>query len=249
MTRSPYDSDFFTANDSGSARTARAVVPMIFELIRPASVVDVGCGTGVWLSEFVKLGIVDVIGIDGDYVDRSALLIPPDRFRAQNLSDGSARIDRRFDLAMSLEVAEHLPTDQSDRHVELLTRAAPVVVFSAAIPYQEGTHHINCQWQSYWAERFEARGFVTIDALRSAMWDHPQVGAWYAQNMLVYADPTILPMQPGLGRAFQQTDRKRINVVHPQRYSNVANPRAISLRKIARALPHALRKSVSRRMG
>jgi hypothetical protein len=86
MTGASYPSSFFDEQREGSIASARHVVPIVMELIQPRSVVDVGCGTGTWLSVFAEHRVVDFIGIDGDYVDRSQLLIPPDRFSHAILS-------------------------------------------------------------------------------------------------------------------------------------------------------------------
>jgi hypothetical protein len=98
-------------------------------------------------------GISDYLGIDGDYLPRKFLKIPESCFRAGDLTT-MADVGRRFDMALSLEVAEHLPISSAENFVKLLVGAAPVVVFSGAVPYQVGTDHINAQWQSYWATIF-----------------------------------------------------------------------------------------------
>src|SRR5204862_3532668 len=144
-----------------SLRSARAVVPLVMELVRPASVLDVGCGLGTWLAAFAEAGVADFLGMDGDYVDRAKLKIPAERFRAADLTNPPSP-GRTFDLAVCLEVAEHLPEKASPRLVELLATAAPVVLFSAALPGQGGTRHINEQWPAFWQRLFAARGFVRL---------------------------------------------------------------------------------------
>ncbi len=147
--------------------------------------IDVGCGQGTWLSVFAEYGATDVNGIDGDYVDRDRLEIPADRFHGQDLSRPLA-VERTFDLAVSLEVAEHLPEVACDGFVESLTRLAPVVLFSAAAPYQGGQNHVNEQWPEYWAERFARHGYLPVDCLRRRVWANPDVEWWYAQNALLF---------------------------------------------------------------
>src|SRR2546429_8002382 len=102
-----YDVGFFQAWQPGSLASARVIVPIVLDLLGPTSVVDVGCGIGTWLSVFEESGVSDVIGVDGDYVDRDRLLIEPGRYIARDL-ESPLRLDRSFDLAVSLEVAEHL---------------------------------------------------------------------------------------------------------------------------------------------
>ena len=101
MSATPYDRKFFDRQGEASRRSARKVVPVIMAMINPASVVDVGCGVGTWLAEFIAYGVTDVLGIDGDYVDRATLQIPVANFEAQNLAAGVASA-RRFDLAANM---------------------------------------------------------------------------------------------------------------------------------------------------
>jgi SAM-dependent methyltransferase len=187
----PYDKPFFEGLQAGSATSARYVVPEILKVFNIESVLDVGCGSGAWLREFGQNGVKTYLGIDGDYVDRQQLLIPPEYFRAVNLEK---TFDvGRFDLVCSLEVAEHLPLSSADGFVESLTRAAPVVVFSAAIPYQGGLHHINEQWQSYWATKFAGRGYIALDFIRPTIRHNEEIRVWYRQNILVYCEPEMCP--------------------------------------------------------
>jgi hypothetical protein len=88
-------------------------------------------------------------------------------------------LDRKYDLAICLEVAEHLPVSSAGTLVDSITRASDLILFSAAIPLQTGTHHINEQWQDYWAALFDQRGFVASDIVRPAIWGRPDVRWWY----------------------------------------------------------------------
>ena len=123
-----YSTEFFSNLDVSSSPSASAVVPVITSLISPGSVVDVGCGTGAWLHAFEEGGISDVLGLDGAYVDTRVLQIANSKFRGCDVSQPIS-IDRTFDLAVSLEVAEHLPAESSRTFVDSLTNLAPVVLF------------------------------------------------------------------------------------------------------------------------
>ena len=107
-----YDTDFYAAQSNESLRSAQKVAPLILELLDVRSVVDVGGGVGPWVRAFLDAGVERGLCIDGDYVDRSALLIPQDRFLARNLTQPLG-VEERFDLAISVEVAEHLPPSSS----------------------------------------------------------------------------------------------------------------------------------------
>ncbi len=187
-----YGRQFFVGREARAAASADVVVPLLLSLFPVASVVDVGCANGLWLEAFARLGIADYLGLDGDYVPRDLLRIPADRFRVTDLKQ-PPRLERRFDLACSLEVAEHLPADSADTFVDFLVSAAPVVAFSAAVPRQGGDGHVNEQWQSYWQARFARRGYLCIDCLRPALYGNTAVNWWYRQNMLVYCERGRVP--------------------------------------------------------
>jgi len=172
--------------------SAGVVVPIVNGFFQPLSVLDVGCGVGGWLKVFTTLGVRDILGIDGDYVDRRLLQIPADQFRAADLS-ALRDVGRRFDLACSLEVAEHLPGRCAEQFVAMLVGAAPVVMFSAAVPYQGGTDHINEQWQSYWCGLFQKHGYVALDCVRPRIFGDERVEWWYRQNTLIYCEPSKRP--------------------------------------------------------
>jgi SAM-dependent methyltransferase len=216
-----YDEGFFAAQQEGSRRSARRIVPLVVEWIQPRTVVDVGCGVGTWLSVFREHGIEEVCGIDGTYVVEF-LEIPHERFIAHDLTT-ALRLDRQFDLVVSLEVAEHLPSECAEAFVELLTRLGPVVLFSAAIPFQGGTHHLNEQWPDYWAALFDRYGYAVIDAVRPRVWQDPHVEWWYAQNTLLFVRRNRLADYPSLAREFDRTSLARLPLVHPRKYMELAD--------------------------
>jgi len=162
-----YKPEYYEEFKDLSRSSARVVAPMVMELISPKRVVDVGCGLGQWLAAFQQAGVTEILGLDGNYVQRDRLEIPPCDFQVQDLALPFA-IATKYDLAMCLEVAEHLPASHAVGLVESLTKLAPVVLFSAAIPHQPGKDHFNCQWPEYWAELFGRQGYVVVDALPSA---------------------------------------------------------------------------------
>lgn len=105
----PYDENFFAAIEEGSQASAQEVVPLVLRLLAEChSVIDIGCGMGEWLAVFRENGVEEILGVDGDYVERKMLKIAPEKFLPHDLQK-PFEIDRKFDLAMSLEVAEHLP--------------------------------------------------------------------------------------------------------------------------------------------
>lgn len=222
-----YTPDFYQATQDGSRQSAREIIPILLNLlapVQPQRVIDVGCGIGNWLAVFRELGITDCLGIDGEYVDLDLLQIPRDQFMPHDLKQPLS-MESRFDLAISLEVAEHLPPDCADTFVQSLTQLAPVVLFSGAIPFQGGVEHINEQWAQYWIDRFARNGFVAIDCLRSQIWQNPNVEPWYAQNVLVFVRQDCLSNYPALAKAAAQPQKQWARV-HPQIYlSSLAEAR------------------------
>ena len=210
-----------------SVESARTILPLIFALSRPASVVDVGCSIGNWAAVCRELGVDDVIGVDGDYVDRSALRIPESRFVAHDLTQ-PLRLERTFHLAISLEVAEHLPEERADGFVADLCELAPMVLFSAAIPYQGGLQHVNEQWPAYWVQRFGDHGYTPVDCVRDEVWDDPRVSDWYAQNTLLFVSEGVgtpaITGHYGFGRSAAR--------VHPAVFTKYAGSRYQVLRRL-----------------
>lgn len=217
-----YTASFYRQLHEGAVRSAEVIVPLVLELIPTRSVVDLGCGEGAWLATFRQKGVDDVLGIDGDYIDRTELRIPAQCFRTADLSMPLA-LDRTFDLAISLEVAEHLPPASASIFVESLTRLAPAVLFSAAIPFQGGTNHINEQWPEAWAELFLAHGYGVVDAIRKRVWHDQGVEWWYAQNTLLFVRRELLAQNSRLDAEFRCSNPKQLSIVHPRKYLSLQN--------------------------
>jgi SAM-dependent methyltransferase len=207
-----YDATYYDALHEGTQRSASVVVPYVLDLIAPRSVIDVGCGRGAWLQTFADHGIKEYVGVDGPWVDREALLIPLDRFIISDL-ERPFKLDRRFDLAVSLEVAEHLAPGAATTFVASLVGLSDTILFSAAIPGQEGDQHVNEQWSSYWVERFAQHEYVVIDGMRDPFWDHRDVEWWYAQNMLLFTHVDALQRHIGMERLHRS--RHQVDCVHP----------------------------------
>jgi len=185
-----YDRSFFRYVDETALASAEVIVPIVVGALHCRSVLDVGCGTGAWLSVYARRGVEDVVGADGDYVQRDMLMIAADRFVSTDLTHGFD-FGRQFDLVQSLEVAEHLPASASDRLVDTLCSHAGTILFSAAVPGQGGEHHVNEQPYERWRARFAARGFAPYDFVRPRLKGNPDVAPWYAYNTLLYAHERV----------------------------------------------------------
>jgi SAM-dependent methyltransferase len=194
---------------------------MIIKEVKPSAVIDVGCGVGTWLAVLAESGVADVWGIDGDYVDRSLLQIPQERFLPHDLTK-PVHLERRFDLVLCLEVAEHLSADSAPTLIDSLVSLGPVILFSAAIPYQGGTHHVNEQWPEYWARHFVARGYLPVDCVRRQIWQLDDVEWYYAQNTLLFVERDYLNSNSFLRREAENTPPTPLSLVHPAKYLDLA---------------------------
>jgi SAM-dependent methyltransferase len=217
VTSRDYTRTFYEELRSGAKRSAEVIVPLVVDLLHPRSVVDVGCGDGSWLAVFRRLGVENVLGIDGDYVEHDLLQISQEQFHAADLSRPLV-LPRTFDLAVSLEVAEHLPKECAAVFVESLTRLAPAILFSAAIPFQGGVHHVNEQWPDKWGDFFRKLDYFPVDCIRRRIWQNDTVDWWYAQNILVFAHATFLQESATLKAEFEQTNPDQLRLVHPRNY-------------------------------
>jgi hypothetical protein len=239
-----YNRRFYEKHGDDILTSARVVVPLILDLLPVKSVCDVGCGAASWLSVFRECGVHDILGVDGDYVDRQLLYIPADRFIPLDLTKPVA-LDRRFDLVVSLEVAEHLPDSRSVSFVHDLAALASVIMFSSAVPGQGGTHHINEQWQSHWARLFASEGYVPVDVIRTMLWDNPAVAWWYRQNIIIYCEEKALAAHPKLANAASPKGFVRSDV-HPDLYQQHHQPRLLWL---AQKVPSAVGRAVQKWIG
>jgi SAM-dependent methyltransferase len=190
-----YDSLFYEYQREGSARSALSLLPAVIEALGVGSVLDVGCGAGAWLSAYRQLDIVDCTGVDGDYVDRSLLVIDQDAFHPRDITQ-PFDFQRKFDIVQCLEVAEHVPPQTSQALVDNLTRHGKMVLFSAAVPGQGGKGHINEQPYEYWRDLFVERGYRLFDFVRPLAAGNEAIEPWYRYNILFFAHDSVVPSLP-----------------------------------------------------
>ena len=244
MAETIYGLDYYVEKDAGWSAAAAAIVPAMLRYFPAASVVEFGCGTSATLAAFSQLAGAEVLGVDGAHVPRQMLHIPAEQFQTADLLT-LADVGRRFDVSCSLEFAEHLPSERAVGFVELLVRAAPVVLFSAAIPGQGGLGHVNEQRQSWWAALFARHGYVPVDCIRPALWGVPDAPWYYAQNALVYCLPDHVPagLQP-------VTVPLYLDLVYDHIYDSLIGPPDSISGSIAalRRNGRALTKAVARRL-
>ncbi len=210
-----YDRSYFTAVTRSALVSARQFLPAALSVLpnRPRSVADFGCAEGAWLSVLQEINPqTEIFGVDYASAVTGTLIIPPDRFHAADLE---AQIDlgRKFDLVISLEVAEHLKPEAAETFVATLTRHSDQIIFSAAIPGQGAATHFNCQWPSYWRALFKKHGFACFDTIRPLIWENEEIEFWYRQNALLFVrDPS--------SKSSAAVDWGGHDLVHPKHYDS-----------------------------
>lgn len=215
---SHYGEGFYNAQGEESLRSARIVARRLWDYLQPASVIDIGCGRGHWLKAFGELGSRRLIGLDGDWNSQSQMTDPAIRFRAVDLNQPFAA-EEKADLAISMEVAEHIPASAASQFVECVASASDAVLFSAAYTWQGGTNHLNEQPHTYWAQLFMERGFVPFDLFRPRLWGNEQIAFWYRQNAFLYCkrDSASYRALTSKGCA-EMTDVSFMDCIHPELY-------------------------------
>lgn len=231
-----YNHAFYSSYRGISYDSAKEVLPRVNSLVSPRSVVDVGCGIGAWLQVWKDLGVRHVVGIDGFHVRKNELVIERSEFLSMDL-ESPGNVSESFDLAQSLEVAEHLPPDKARRFVDFLCSLSPIILFGAAIPFQGGALHVNEQWPEYWAELFDLNGYVCCDAIRDHVWNSPGCAYYYAQNTFLYIKRSELAKYLELNSVSRNTNRFVLSRVHPRKWMESQNmPFEILLSKLPKSL-------------
>jgi len=239
-----YDQAFFDRTERDAARSAEVVLPILFEWIGvPQSVLDVGCGTGAWLSVCQQLGVPNVLGLDGPQVQRDRLLVPPDRFVTADLTN-PPQLGRHFDCALCLEVGEHLPPSAARGLVSTLCTWSDRVVFSAAVPGQGGVNHVNERPLPYWVAMFAEHDYWALDPIRPRVWQDPRVARFYSQNALLYCHSRVVQGDKRMLEEHVRFKEQRLTIL----YDNLAWKQP-ALGEALYILGGAVRRSVRRRLG
>lgn len=235
MPRKIYGLEFYNQRRQATLPAARRILGILAEQWQWTSAVDFGCGTGTWLSVAREFGAQRVRGYEGAWLKQEWQDDPAMDIRRVNL-DRSIDDIGQYDLAISLEVAEHLRAERAASFVAQLCSAAPLVLFSAAIPGQGGDGHIHERWQDYWAGLFELHGYSTHDCIRRQIWDDTSIPYWYRQNCLAFV------------RGSWAQSSEPLNLVHPEQFLELQNRRENpSLQDLARGLHRWIRRILASR--
>ena len=230
-----YGREFYDAQSRRSYRAAQLILPYVLHAIgRPSSVLDLGCGIGTWLRA-VRDHVPDaeLLGVDHPDVPPDLLMISRKEFVGTDLTQ-EIELGKKFDLAMSLEVAEHLDKSSAEILIDNLVRHSGIVLFSSAIPGQGGTNHVNENWPDYWIDLFLSRGFICNDIIRPKIWTNSEIPFWYRQNIMLFTR-SHLPLDT------DHASFEGASLVHPELFEIVLN-RQVGGRKALAALKAAVRR-------
>ena len=246
MRKKEYTKDFYLDLTSEESNySAERVLSLLLSKLPPVnSVVDVGCGLGTWLTTLLKLRKqkIEILGIDGPWVNHDLLVIPKDTFVAIDISlEQFPVITKRYDLAISLEVAEHLPPPQAEKLISFLTDISDFVLFSAAIPFQGGTNHFNERWQGYWAGLFAQKNYLPLDLVRPPLWNDSKIHVHYRQNSFLYAKKERVK-EIKLPDIF---DMQILSMAHPEMYIRHMYP---GVKRAFKRLGKSVKRSIAKKL-
>lgn len=164
---------------------AKRLAKWITDFIGPQTVLDVGCGPGIYVDALREQGVT-AFGIDTD-----KRIPDKDYLKQESLFDCTDTAE----LVMCLEVAEHIPADQADaivRSITAMVKLGGLLIWSAAQPGQGGTGHINCQPKQYWLDLLTAYGLVQETEIETQLLEEISKGyhmGWFLQNAMVFRNP------------------------------------------------------------
>ena len=191
------------------------IVKEILKYFSPKSIVDIGCGLWTFVKIFQDSWIEITHWVDWTWVNKELLHISQKDFFEKDL-EKYHNFDKKYDLALSLEVAEHLSPDSAENFVKTLTSASDYIIFSAALPNQWGQNHINEQTPMYWEKLFNKQWYKMYDVFRHIFWEDQDIFWRYKQNMFLILKEWI-NLPTGLE---EKTPRY---IIHPELYQEAKN--------------------------
>ncbi len=238
-----YGEDFYKEQMEASLRSALKYAALLSALYKPDTVVDLGCGRGTWLKAFKEMGAKTLVGYDGTWntqenmIDQSITFYGVDLNKPIHMHDAE-----RFDLAMSVEVAEHLAPSSAQDFVRSLTNFSNVVIFGAAYAKQGGTNHINEQPHTYWARLFSSFGYAPYDFFRPIVWGDEEIPFWYQQNTFLYVlkNTKLTELLANAGH-LPINNLSFMNCVHPILFENETGTEASIKRLLRKVVPKNVR--------
>lgn len=202
---------YIHTNKVHNLKAPKIIVKELLKYFKPKSVIDVWCGLWTFVKVFQDNNI-KAIWIDGSRVKKSKLYINRNSFIEKDL-EKEIDFKKKYDLAISLEVAEHLSKNTAENFVKTLVSCSDYIIFSAAIPWQWWFKHINEQFPCYWENLFNKHWYKFYDVFRHIFWNNPNIYWRYKQNMfLVVKKWKKIP-----NKLIEKTPR---NIIHPELFKS-----------------------------
>lgn len=223
-----YTENFFNRITKKSYISWKKIFQILFQYFSPQSLLDVWWGYGPWSKAFYDLTKSHKYTVlDWGYVDLDKIIVDKKNFISLDLSQ-PFNFNKKYDLAICMEVAEHLAKESSDSLVKSLTAHSDIILFSAAIPWQWWTNHFNEQCPSYWSDKFARNGFVCLDFLRILIWDDSEIDWWYRQNILLFIKKNVY-IDKKFNRLSAFTPVIPSTLIHPMLWAKVTKLRKLTL--------------------
>lgn len=150
-----YREGYFTPRlQTGSIHIDKIIADAIFDVLKPASVVDCGCAVATELYWLKKQG-VEVKGLDAStYAIKHSLIEEIEQWDLRR----KYQFKRRYDVCLSFDVIEHIPPEYEHVMLDNLVSASDTVLIS--VPWMVGDIlHENEQPPEYWMFRFHHLGY------------------------------------------------------------------------------------------
>ena len=199
----------FSTKEEKSLYSAEKILLIVMKHFKVKTAADFGCGTGIFL-KFLKDNGVSVTGLDLEHNEKRILSITEEEFIQADLTK-PVHLNKKYDLSISLEVAEHLPESSAETFITSLCEASDVVLFSAAVKGQGGVGHINEQFLSYWQKIFLKKGYFMLDIIRPEIWNDENIHPYYRQNAVIFVSADTYKNLP----ESIKTENKIVDMIHP----------------------------------
>lgn len=160
--RDPYGPAFFKFTELDHGWSSEMFGHILWLLYEPRTVIEFGCGCGGTLAALKSHG-AGVLGTDVS-VAAAPFIARRDQGIADDLVVGDlaepmqGAMFHHNDLAVSVEVLEHVTEAGADQAVKTIAAAAPRAVITACPPVGRNSLHLNEQPFQYWIDKFAAAG-------------------------------------------------------------------------------------------
>jgi SAM-dependent methyltransferase len=164
-----YSEIYYNGIESANSHAYELLAETLNEVFQPKSVVDVGCGSGGISAALRDSGVGEIYPFD--FSQASVDMTRKRGFTSARRLDltQAKEIPETADLCLCLEVAEHIPRKFERHLVALLSRVAPVLIFTAAPPGQGGHLHVNLRSQDHWKQLFREQGMEQDNSSQQQM--------------------------------------------------------------------------------